>query len=118
MDAAPLGLDWSDLAQLLVYWCEPDDDGYTLDSPPTIVPGFFSRAEVVEAYAARSSLDLSAIDYYTAFANWKVACIMDGVYARFSAGAMGGEADADDLASLRRRVEIPARRAAELASAL
>jgi aminoglycoside phosphotransferase (APT) family kinase protein len=120
-------LDWElctlgdvlcDLAQLLVYWCEPGDDGFTLESPPTVVPGFWSRAEVVEAYAKRTSLDLSDIDYYTAFAYWKVACIMDGVYARFSAGVMGGDADAGDLASLRRRVEIPARRAAELASAL
>ena len=120
-------LDWElctlgdvlcDLAQLLVYWCEPGDDGWTLESPPTVVPGFFTRAQVVEAYAARSSLDLSAIDYYLAFAYWKVACIMDGVTARFAAGVMGGEADAADLASLRRRVEIPARRAAELAGKL
>lgn len=116
-------LDWElctlgdvlcDLAQLLVYWCEPDDDGFTLASPPTIVPGFHSREEVIEAYAKRSALDLSEMTFYLAFAYWKVACIMDGVYARFSAGVMGGEADADDLASLRRRVEVPARRAAEL----
>jgi hypothetical protein len=32
---------------------------------------------------------LSGIDYYVAFGYWKLACILEGVYARYRAGVMG-----------------------------
>ena len=54
---------------------------------PTIVPGFLTRAEVKDRYAARSERDLSEIDFYISFAYWKVACIIEGVYSRYRAGA-------------------------------
>jgi aminoglycoside phosphotransferase (APT) family kinase protein len=120
-------LDWelctlgdvlSDVAQLLVYWCNADDPEYTLESPPTVAPGMWTRDEVVAAYAARSTRDLSDFDYYLAFAHWKVACIIEGVYARHAAGAMGADADAQELQSLKTRVELLARRAAEIAGRL
>ena len=120
-------LDWelctlgdvlSDVAQLLVYWCNADDPEFTLESPPTIAPGMWTRDDVVAAYAARSSRDLSDFDFYLAFAYWKVACIIEGVYARHRAGAMGAEADAQDLRSLKARVELLARRASEIAGRL
>jgi aminoglycoside phosphotransferase (APT) family kinase protein len=120
-------LDWElctlgdvlcDVAQLLVYWCEDDDDGFTLESPPTIAPGFMTRDEVIAAYAARSPLDLSNIDFYLAFAYWKVACIIEGVYARYRSGAMGDKLPAADLESFARRVELLARRATETAARL
>lgn len=120
-------LDWElctlgdvlcDLAQLLVYWCEPTDDGYTLESPPTIVPGFMTRDEVIDAYAKRSPLDLSNIDFYLAFAYWKVACIIEGVYARYRAGVMGDDTSPEELESMAKRIDLLARRAAETASRL
>ncbi len=120
-------LDWelctlgdvlADVAQLLVYWCEPTDDAYTLESPPTIAPGFFTRDEVVAAYAAQSPLDLSDFDFYLAFAYWKVACIIEGVYARYRAGAMGSATAGGDIETFARRVELLAHRAAETAARL
>lgn len=120
-------LDWelctlgdvlNDLAQLLVYWCDPTDDAFTLESPPTIAPGMWDRARVVEEYAKRSTRDLSNIEYYLAFAYWKVACIIEGVYARHRAGAMGADVSADELHSLKTRVELLAARAAEIAGRL
>ena len=120
-------LDWelctlgdvlADVAQLLVYWCEPTDDAYTLESPPTVAPGFFTRDEVVSAYARQSPLDLSDFDFYLAFAYWKVACIIEGVYARFRDGAMGSADAGGDIETFARRVELLARRAAETASRL
>ena len=32
---------------------------------------------------------MSAIDFYVAFGYWKLACILEGVYARYAGGAMG-----------------------------
>jgi aminoglycoside phosphotransferase (APT) family kinase protein len=45
----------------------------------------------MERYAAVSDLDLSGIGYYTAFGYWKLACILQGVYARYVAGAGAGD---------------------------
>jgi hypothetical protein len=38
-----------------------------------------------------SDLDVSGVGYYTAFAYWKLACILQGVYARYVAGAGAGD---------------------------
>jgi aminoglycoside phosphotransferase (APT) family kinase protein len=93
-------LDWeictlgdvlADLGQLLVYWTEAEDAHPALNAAPTIAPGFFTRAEVTERYAMRSDRDLSSIDFYISFAYWKVACIIEGVYSRYRAGAGGGD---------------------------
>ena len=46
---------------------------------------------MLERYAAVSDLDVSGIGYYTAFGYWKLACILQGVYARYVAGAGAGD---------------------------
>jgi aminoglycoside phosphotransferase (APT) family kinase protein len=83
-----LGDALADLGQLLAYWAEPGEQSALSDSG-TQAPGFFTRAEVVQRYAQVSGRDLSQLDYYLAFANWKLACILEGVYARYAAGSMG-----------------------------
>ena len=77
---------------LLVYWAEPTDPmASLLGAAPSTAPGFASRADVLAAYAARTDLDLSAIAYYQAFGYWKLACILQGIYARYRAGATAGD---------------------------
>jgi len=88
-----LGDPLADVGLLRVYWNEPDDPHATLLTPPTTVPGFPTRAQLLERYAANSGRDLSAIDFYVAFGYWKLACIVEGVYARYAHGAMGKPAD-------------------------
>jgi aminoglycoside phosphotransferase (APT) family kinase protein len=87
-----LGDPLADVGLLMVYWTDPDDDGTALLTSPTTLPGFHRRAELLQRYADRSGRDLSAIDYYTAFGYWKLACIVEGVYARYRGGAMGRDA--------------------------
>ena len=87
-----LGDPLADVGLLMVYWTDPDDDGSALLTSPTTVEGFPRRAELLERYAARSGRDVSDIDFYVAFGYWKLACIVEGVYARYKHGAMGGEA--------------------------
>ena len=45
--------------------------------------------ELVERYAQRSGRDVTQLDFFVALAYWKLAAILEGVYARYSAGAYG-----------------------------
>ena len=87
-----LGDPLADVGLLMVYWTDPDDESAALLTAPTQLPGFQRRADLLQRYAERSGRDVSAIDYYTAFGYWKLACIVEGVYARYRGGAMGSEA--------------------------
>jgi aminoglycoside phosphotransferase (APT) family kinase protein len=83
-----LGDPLADVGLLMVYWSEVGDQLESLPSP-TVLPGFPNRKEVAERYAHRSGRDLGALDFYVAFGYWKLACIIEGVYARYVGGAMG-----------------------------
>ena len=87
-----LGDPLADLGLLMVYWTDPEDESAALLTAPTQLPGFQRRADLLARYAERSGRDVSAIDYYTAFGYWKLACIVEGVYARYRGGAMGSDA--------------------------
>ena len=91
-----LGDPLADVGMLLVYWGAPDDPLMPLMEPATIAPGFPSRDEVRERYAERSGRDLALIDFYIALGLWKLAIILEGVYARFTAGQYGQGAAEDE----------------------
>ncbi|MDQ3946959.1 MAG: phosphotransferase family protein [Actinomycetota bacterium] len=84
-----LGDPLADVGMLLMYWTEPGDEVSPLFWAPTTAPGFPGRKEMAARYAARSGRDLAEIDFYVALALWKVAVILEGVYARYAAGAYG-----------------------------
>jgi aminoglycoside phosphotransferase (APT) family kinase protein len=86
-----LGDPLADIGLLMVYWSEPSDEYAPLGAAPTTLPGFYSRAEVRERYASRSGRDLSELPFYVAFGYWKLACILEGVFARYAGGAKGGD---------------------------
>jgi len=87
-----LGDPLADLGLLMVYWAEPGDELTALgNDAPTLAGGFPTREEMAARYAARSGRDLVGLDYYVAFGYWKLACILQGVHARYRAGAGGGD---------------------------
>ena len=86
-----LGDPLADVGLLMVYWADPGDAGALPGISATTTPGFPTRAEIRERYAARSGRDVSKIDFYVAFGYWKLACILEGVFARYAGGAMGGD---------------------------
>jgi len=88
-----LGDPLADVGLLLVYWNEAGDEHASLLASPTAVEGFPTRAELLARYAEQSGRDLAGIDFYVAFGYWKLACIVEGVYARYAHGAMGKPAD-------------------------
>jgi aminoglycoside phosphotransferase (APT) family kinase protein len=86
-----LGDPLADMGLLMVYWAEPGDEAALLGVTPTTVPGFPSRATMRQIYSAESGRDVSNLDYYEAFGYWKLACIVQGVYARYAGGAAAGD---------------------------
>jgi len=86
-----LGDPLADVGLLMVYWAEPGDSDVLLGMAPTASKGFPTRAELRARYEQASGRDLSALDFYVAFGYWKLGCILEGVYARYAGGAMGGD---------------------------
>ena len=66
---------------------------------------------MLDAYAEASGRDLADVEFYIAFGYWKLACIVEGVYARYIGGAMG--ADATGFEGFKLQVERCAAAAAE-----
>jgi aminoglycoside phosphotransferase (APT) family kinase protein len=90
-EIATLGDPLADFAYSLNAWVEPGDEGVYGNDPPTALPGFPSRQQLIDRYAAATGADLSDLDYYRAFNSWKVGCILHGVYARYQAGQKSTE---------------------------
>lgn len=100
-------LDWelctlgdlmADVGYLLVYWSDPGPNPMRKNDPSGAY-GFPTRAELLARYADRTGRDLSAVGYYEAFSCWRLACIAEGVRARYRAGVMADtndEAEAED----------------------
>jgi aminoglycoside phosphotransferase (APT) family kinase protein len=103
-----LGDPLADVGTLLMYWAQATSS----TQPVTGMPGFPTRAELAERYAAASGRDAAQIGFYVAFAYWKFACIMEGVYVRYATHAMGG--GADEAEALGARVLASAERAMEI----
>ncbi len=113
-----LGDPLADAGLLFVYWTGPGDDETAWAGSATTAPGFADRAELLERYAKVSGRDLSDIDFYIAFAFWKLACILEGVYARYLGGALGGGRDAAEYAPFAVQVDRAAAAAAGYAAGL
>lgn len=84
-----LGDPLADLGLLMVYWTDPGEISPVAITPATNAPGFPTREQLLARYAELSGRDVSGVDYYVAFGYWKLACILEGVFARYSGGSMG-----------------------------
>ena len=84
-----LGDPLADVGLLMVYWPERGEQAIALGQPANLAPGFPTRDELRDRYAERSGRDLSQLDFFMALGYWKLAIILEGVYARYSAGQYG-----------------------------
>lgn len=66
-----------DLAIMLSYWVTEDDSvklQYMMDKAPvTIMPGFYSKAELLSRYSQKSGRDVTDFNYYLVFAYFQMA---------------------------------------------
>ncbi len=70
-----LGDPLADVGFFLVYWSGPDDEPSAWSGAVTGLDGFRSRRELLDRYAHVSGRQIADIDFYIAFAFWKLACI-------------------------------------------
>ncbi len=109
-----LGDPLADVGMLLVYWSEEGDDFMPLFAPATIAPGFPKRDDVRERYAAKSGRDLGQIDFFIALGYWKLAIILEGVYARYASGQYGNTDEGfQEFAKIVERLADAAKEAAD-----
>ncbi len=114
-------LDWelcsvgdplADVGLMIAYWGESGEHAGGADSlfqeRVTVLPGFPSASELGAAYAAASGRSIDDLGFWIAFAYWKIAIIVEGVYRRWlddprnGAGAGGVSAAVPRLAELAR----------------
>ena len=106
-----LGDPLVDLGMLVTYWAPTSPPGQPSDL--TIVtdrPGWFSREEIIARYAERSGRDLSGIRYYEILAVFKLAVVIQQIYARY----VHGQTDDPRFAGFGDRVSYLAQQGAEL----
>ena len=84
-----LGDPLADVGTLMAYWPERGEKSIALGQPANLAPGFPTRDELTARYAESSGRDISELDFYLALGYWKLAIILEGVYARYAAGAYG-----------------------------
>jgi aminoglycoside phosphotransferase (APT) family kinase protein len=92
-DQCTLGDPLVDLGLLLNYWTEDTDSPARkyLSRAPHDLPGFYTRAEVVERYAQKSGRDVSAIAFYETFALWKTATVCMQLFVLYQNGQLRDE---------------------------
>lgn len=90
-------LDWelaargdvlADLGWLLSSWA---DGSNSLTPGIAMIEGFPGVDALAERYADVTGRDLSRLDFYVAFAQWRLACIAVGVRHRYLSGVMGDD---------------------------
>ncbi len=90
-------LDWDmctsgdplmDLGYLLNQWVQEDDpaEWIAMTSLPSHTPGFPGRAHAVQRYAQATGIDVTAVDWYHAFAAMKFAAVVQQIFIRYHRG--------------------------------
>jgi aminoglycoside phosphotransferase (APT) family kinase protein len=99
-----------DVGILLAYWVHVTSVNDAAVGTVTTREGWFGRDEILERYASRSQRSLDAIALYEVFAVFKLAVVIQQIYARY----VRGQTDDPRFAPLGERVTQLARIAAEL----
>jgi aminoglycoside phosphotransferase (APT) family kinase protein len=86
-DMATRGDPLVDLGTLLAYWPDPASPTYPIfgERSVALAPDM-SREEAAERYARATGFDLSALAFYEGLALFRIAVIIEQIYARYAAG--------------------------------
>lgn len=85
-EMATVGDPLVDLGLILCYWAQPSDPGSSSKPSITSQAGWWTRDELVHAYAQKTGRDVSLINYYEVFALFKLAVVLQQIFVRFHRG--------------------------------
>jgi aminoglycoside phosphotransferase (APT) family kinase protein len=87
-EMATVGDPLVDLGCVMCYWPEAGDPPVRRDalSAITTLPGWFTRAQLVERYARLTGRDVSGLGYYEVFGIFKIAVVLQQIYFRYHRG--------------------------------
>jgi aminoglycoside phosphotransferase (APT) family kinase protein len=112
-EMATIGDPMMDLGCALAYWIEPGDSAElrSIAMGPTTAPGMWTRADFARAYSERTGRETAGWTFYYVFGLFKLAVILQQIYARYARGVTTDER----FATMNRMVAILARQAATAA---
>ncbi|MGE0441172.1 MAG: phosphotransferase family protein [Gemmatimonadales bacterium] len=92
-EMATVGDPLLDLGAAIAYWVEPGDPEpmRRLAMGPTTAPGMWTRAQLLAAYRDRTGTDPGDFRFYVVFGLFKLAVILQQIYARYVRGATRDE---------------------------
>lgn len=87
-EMATIGAPLMDLGTSLGYWVEATDPVPLQQTAfgPTALPGSLTRAELVDRYQERTGVNVPDVIFYYCFGLFKLAVIVQQIYARFARG--------------------------------
>jgi aminoglycoside phosphotransferase (APT) family kinase protein len=115
-EMSTLGDPLADLGWMVSFWREPQDisdEIFAETGRITELPGFSTRAELIDRYESATGRDVRGLGWYVVLAIWKLAILLEGSYARHLAGMT----DDPFFARMEQGVPALARRALEVAEA-
>jgi aminoglycoside phosphotransferase (APT) family kinase protein len=114
-EMSALGEPLIDLGMLLAYWVQSAPPEHQ-DALTTVTdrPGWLTREEVIDRYAARSGRSLGTLSYFEVFAFFKIAVVIQQIYYRY----VSGQTDDPRFAVFGERVKYLARSATRLVERL
>lgn len=87
-EMATLGDPLMDLGSTLGYWVDPDDpeEWRRQSFGVTTLPGNFNRQQLLERYAKLTGREIASPVFYYAYGLFKIAVIVQQIYARYKQG--------------------------------
>ena len=86
-DMTTRGDPLTDLGTLLGYWADPDDPGYAILAGHVVpLTPVMTKREVVDRYASGTGFDVGRLAFYEGLALFRIAVILEQIYARYAAG--------------------------------
>ncbi len=87
-EMATIGCPLMDMGAALGYWVEANDDERLRKLPfcPTFQQGNYTRREFAESYCELRGLSTQNLSFYIAYGRWRIAVILQQIYARYKKG--------------------------------
>jgi aminoglycoside phosphotransferase (APT) family kinase protein len=81
-----------DLGTVLAYWPDPDAPTFPIFGERSVsLAPFMPKSEVVERYATATGFDVSNVRYFEGLALFRIAAIIEQIYARYVKGQTADE---------------------------